>query len=55
MHLTSIRQDLRYSLRTLLKRPGFTLIVALTLAFSIGANTTIFTWLLPADAAGDHG
>jgi putative ABC transport system permease protein len=45
MHLTSIRQDLGHSLRMLLKRPGFTIIVALTLGFSIGANTTIFTWI----------
>ncbi|MGH9934709.1 MAG: ABC transporter permease, partial [Blastocatellia bacterium] len=43
--METFRQDLRYSLRALLKRPGFTLVVALTLAFSIGANATIFTWI----------
>jgi predicted permease len=56
--MSTLLQDLRYSIRLLLKTPGFSLTAILVLALGIGANTAVFslinTLLLKPVAGADR-
>jgi putative ABC transport system permease protein len=43
--MSTFSQDIRHSLRTFARNPGFTAVAVLTLAVALGANTAVFSMM----------
>src|SRR6476469_10733544 len=43
LFMENLLQDLRYAMRTLLRAPGFSLIVVISIALGFAANATVFS------------
>src|ERR1700761_4615788 len=43
--MRTLYEDVRYALRTCLKRPAFTVVVVASLALGIAINATVFSWI----------